>query len=54
MVCACAHLEGRAVSYMERCAVGLGPATRDRVRGYLVHLGEIATAVAAAVGFAVH
>jgi hypothetical protein len=31
---------------MERCAVGLGPATRDRVRSYLIHLGEIAAEAA--------
>jgi hypothetical protein len=31
---------------MERVTLGLGPGTRDRVRGYLVHLGEIAAEAA--------
>lgn len=35
-----------AVSYLERTVIGLAPATRDRVRGYLVHLGEIAAEAA--------
>ena len=30
------------VSYLERTVIGLGPATRENIRGYLVHLGEIA------------
>ena len=46
MVRARGSLDGRGMSYMERCAVGLGPAARDRVRAYLVHLGEIAAEAA--------
>ena len=30
------------MSYLERCTVGLGPVTRERIRVYLVRLGEIA------------
>jgi hypothetical protein len=34
------------VSYLERTVIGLAPATREDVRGYLVHLGEIAAEAA--------
>jgi hypothetical protein len=41
-----ANGKGHYVSYLERTVIGLGLATRDRVRGYLVHLGEIAAEAA--------